>query len=190
MARRCWQTAAIGTWTEHSSQLQAHSSPRLTSLLASGLNGLGKAVLCAFTLLPNKEKDSYLRLAACIRDKLSQLPKVKVKNIMMDYEKGLISAFKTSFPGVSLAGCDFHWKSCLRFFTIQLLCSNNQWIGELNPHTKIRKYPAYSHDLWNKFKAVMNGDHRANNIMEGFNHGSVCHFLPVQRNGPLLKVQG
>jgi hypothetical protein len=84
--------------------------------LASGLNGLGKAVLCAFTLLPNKEKDSYLCLATCIRDELSQLPEVKVKN-----EKGLISAFKTSFPGVSLAGCDFHWKSCLRFFTIQSL---------------------------------------------------------------------
>jgi hypothetical protein len=85
-----------------------------------GLNALGKAVPCAFTLLPNKEKDSYLRLAACIRDELSQLPEVKVKNIMMDYEKGLILAFKTSFPGVSLAGCDFYWKSCLRFFTIQL----------------------------------------------------------------------
>jgi hypothetical protein len=44
-------------------------------------------------------------------------------------------------------------------------------IGELNPCTKIRKNPAYSHDLWNKFKAVMDGDHRTNNIMEGFNHG-------------------
>jgi hypothetical protein len=84
-----------------------------------GLNGLGKAVPCAFALLPNKEKDSCL--AACIRDELTQLPKVKIKNIITDYKKGLISAFKTSFPGVSLAGCDFHWKSCLMFFTIQLV---------------------------------------------------------------------
>jgi hypothetical protein len=72
-----------------------------------GLNGLSKAVPCAFALLPNKEKDSYLCLAACIRDELTQLPKVKIKNIITDYKKGLISAFKTSFPGVSLAECDF-----------------------------------------------------------------------------------
>jgi hypothetical protein len=45
------------------------------------------------------------------------------------------------------------------------------WIGELNPHTRIRKNPAYSHDLWNKYKAVLDGDHRTNNIVEGFNHG-------------------
>jgi hypothetical protein len=45
------------------------------------------------------------------------------------------------------------------------------WIGELNPRTRIRKNPVYSHDLWNKFKAVLDGDHRTNNIVEGFNHG-------------------
>jgi hypothetical protein len=61
-----------------------------------GLNDLGKVVPDAFALRPNKEKDSYLRLAACIRDELTQLPEVKVKIIMTDYEKGLISAFKTS----------------------------------------------------------------------------------------------
>ncbi len=66
-----------------------------------GLNGLGKAIPCAFALLPNKEKDSYLRLAACIKDELRQLPEVKVKIIMTDYEKGLIAAFKNSFPGMS-----------------------------------------------------------------------------------------
>jgi hypothetical protein len=43
-----------------------------------GLSTLGKgAALCAFSLLPNKEKDTYLRLAACVRD--AQLPEVKVK---------------------------------------------------------------------------------------------------------------
>ncbi len=65
-----------------------------------GLCGLGKAVPCAFALLPNKEKDS--RLAACIKDELRQLPKVKVKIIMTDYEKELIVAFKNSFLGVAM----------------------------------------------------------------------------------------
>jgi hypothetical protein len=45
------------------------------------------------------------------------------------------------------------------------------WIGELNLRTKIRKNLAYSHDLWNKFKAVLDGDHRTNDMVEGFNHG-------------------
>ncbi len=44
------------------------------------------------------------------------------------------------------------------------------WIGELNPCTKLRKNPAYSHDPWNKHKAILNGDHRTNNIVEGNNH--------------------
>jgi hypothetical protein len=52
-----------------------------------GLNGVGKAVPCAFALLPNKEKDSYLHLAACIKDELTQFPEVKVKIIMTDYRK-------------------------------------------------------------------------------------------------------
>ncbi len=42
------------------------------------LNGLGKSFPYAFALLPNKGKDSYLHLAACIRDELTQLPEVKV----------------------------------------------------------------------------------------------------------------
>jgi hypothetical protein len=33
---------------------------------------------------------------------------------MMDYERGLIDAFKTTFEEVQIAGCDFHRKSCIR----------------------------------------------------------------------------
>jgi hypothetical protein len=55
-----------------------------------------------------------------MRSELSRMPEVKVKTIIMDYKKGLISAFKTSIPSVTLSGHDFHWKSCLRLFTIQL----------------------------------------------------------------------
>jgi hypothetical protein len=58
------------------------------------------------------------------------------------------------------------------------------WTGELNPRTKIRKNPAYSHDLWNKFKVVLDGDYMTNNIMEGSIMDSVFYLLPVQRNGP------
>jgi hypothetical protein len=44
---------------------------------------------------------------------MDQLPDVKVQSIMMDYEKGLIAAFKTAFPSVSTVGCEFHWKNGL-----------------------------------------------------------------------------
>jgi hypothetical protein len=79
-----------------------------------GLTALGKAIPCLFGLLPNKEKETYLHLAGCLKKEMDQLPDVKVQSIMMDYEKGLIAAFKTAFPSVSQVGCEFHWKSCLR----------------------------------------------------------------------------
>ncbi len=79
-----------------------------------GLTALGKAIPCLFGLLPNKEKETYLHLAGCLEKEMDQLPDVKVQSIMMDYEKGLIAAFKTAFPSVSQVGCEFHWKSCLR----------------------------------------------------------------------------
>jgi hypothetical protein len=55
------------------------------------------------------------------------MPEVKVKNIMMDYEKGLLSAFKNSFPSLTLAGCDFHRKSCLRIF--MNVGKGSQWMA-------------------------------------------------------------
>jgi hypothetical protein len=45
------------------------------------------------------------------------------------------------------------------------------WGTQPRPRTRIRKNPAYSHDIWNKFKAVLDSDHRTNNIVKGFNHG-------------------
>ncbi len=79
-----------------------------------GLTALGKAIPYLFGLLPNKEKETYLRLAICLKQEMDKLPDVKVKSIMMDYEKGLITAFKTAFPSVAMVGCEFHWKNCLR----------------------------------------------------------------------------
>jgi hypothetical protein len=34
----------------------------------------------------------------------------------------------------------------------------------------VRKSPAYSHVLWNKYKAIMDSGQRTNNIIEGYNH--------------------
>jgi hypothetical protein len=39
---------------------------------------------------------------------------VKVKTIMTKRRSLLISVFKSTFPSMALASCDFHCKSCLR----------------------------------------------------------------------------
>ncbi len=78
-----------------------------------GLTEMGRAVPCLFGLLPNKEHNTYKQVASCIRDQWKSLANVKVKSIHKDFEKGLISAFNSSFPGVDISSCEFHWKSCL-----------------------------------------------------------------------------
>jgi hypothetical protein len=204
-----------------------------------GLTDLGKAVPCLFGLLPNKDKETYLRLAGCLKQEMDTLPEVKVKSIMMDYEKGLITAFKTAFPSVALVGCEFHWKNCLRkriatdglmvlynsdlklqqlirtiwalaFVPLDMVTTvwetiiqeklrvgcldweedygpemasfvkyvDSTWIGELNHRTKLRKRPSYPHEMWNKFEATLNGDHKTNNLVEGYNNGFKLSLPP------------
>ena len=56
----------------------------------------------------------WFRLAEVIRDSFADLDDIKLNSITMDFEKGLISAFKNTFEDVKIIGCDFHWKKCLR----------------------------------------------------------------------------
>jgi hypothetical protein len=76
-----------------------------------GLSPVGKAVPCLFALLPDKEKSTYLRLAECI---MQQLQQADVSTIMMDYERGMNSAFRATFDEAAIVGCDFHWKTIIR----------------------------------------------------------------------------
>ncbi len=72
---------------------------------------MGKTVPCAYALLPSgeKEKMCYARLATAIKQEMDKLEVAnQVKIIMMDYERGLIEAFKTTFEDVLIAGCDFY----------------------------------------------------------------------------------
>jgi hypothetical protein len=79
-----------------------------------GLTGMDKAIPCAFALLPSKEKESYQRLATSIKEELTSQGNIKMKCLMMDYERGLINAFQETFHEAKVEGCEFHWKSCLR----------------------------------------------------------------------------
>ena len=59
-----------------------------------GLTAMDKAVPCGFALLPNKERDTYLQLAEAISEATSQAQQVEMTTIMMDFERGLVSAFQ------------------------------------------------------------------------------------------------
>ena len=43
------------------------------------------------------------------------------------------------------------------------------WIGELNHRTQVRKRPAYPIAMWNKHVATKQGEHKTNNLCEGYN---------------------
>jgi hypothetical protein len=73
---------------------------------------MGKTVPCLYALLPNKEQETYLWLTTCLKDKLKEADDILVNTIHMDFKKGLISAFSSTFPGVKISGCEFHWKNC------------------------------------------------------------------------------
>jgi hypothetical protein len=69
-----------------------------------GLTEMGKAVPCLFGLLPNKERDTYQRVASCIQEQLKSMANMQVKAIHMDFEKGLISAFHSSSQAANSTG--------------------------------------------------------------------------------------
>jgi hypothetical protein len=46
---------------------------------------------------------------------------------------------------------------------------DQNWIGERNVRTQIRKRPVYPLNMWNKHEATKLGLHRTNNLCEGFN---------------------
>jgi hypothetical protein len=120
-----------------------------------GLTAMGKAVPCVFSLLPNKEKATYLRLAEKVKEEMGN--DLKVGTIMMDYEKGLNNAFNITFENVNVVGCDFHWKNCLlkRLSDDGLLELYNR---DMEFHLLIRYIWALSYvplvrvvDFWEKF---------------------------------------
>jgi hypothetical protein len=78
-------------------------------------SALGKAVPCVFALLPDKEKNTYVRVAEVVYQQLQLCEDdICCQMIMMDFEKGMNAAFRTTFEGIPIAGCNFHFKSALR----------------------------------------------------------------------------
>jgi hypothetical protein len=63
-----------------------------------GQTATDRSVPCGFALLPNKEKNTYLRVAEAIKSELQQAEQdIQLMEIKTDFEKGLIGAFGATF---------------------------------------------------------------------------------------------
>ena len=74
----------------------------------------GKVLPCGFSLLPNKDKETYQTLwsqvKAAVNDK-------KPKNLVMDMEAASANAFRMVYGGegeIKITYCYFHWRKALR----------------------------------------------------------------------------
>lgn len=63
-----------------------------------------------FALLPNKKRETYVRMFRLILD---VIPEWKPQKINLDFEAAAISALREVFPAAEINGCFFHMKKCL-----------------------------------------------------------------------------
>lgn len=63
-----------------------------------------------FALLPNKKKETYVRLFHLIKEAVPQWCPSRVN---VDFEAAAISALHEVFPSTEVSGCYFHMKKCL-----------------------------------------------------------------------------
>lgn len=64
----------------------------------------------AFAFLPNKNKQTYLRL---FRNILEHVPQWNPSSVTADYETAVVSSLREVFPSVHVHGCYFHMKQCI-----------------------------------------------------------------------------
>ncbi|XP_071088815.1 uncharacterized protein [Haliotis cracherodii] len=75
----------------------------------------GKMFPVAFSLLPNKTKQTYVRLFTLLKDVVGARTGVDLSPdiIQTDYEAAVISAISDVFPASSVRGCFFHYAQAL-----------------------------------------------------------------------------
>ena len=79
----------------------------------------GFTVPCVFALLPNKRKETYIRLFTQIKSWLGEDQQLDF-SFLSDFEQGAYLAVPEVFPGVDYEGCFFHMSKRLDFHVKQL----------------------------------------------------------------------
>lgn len=149
-----------------------------------------------YVLLPNKTKQTYVRLFQLIKDKLG----VNIEEFHADYEEAAILAVKIVYPEVQVSGCHYHmskavWKKAKKInfnlskeyrkmtrlaANLPLLPADRMrecWrsIKQISPKdNNTKKFIKYFEHQWlNKYPlqtiSVAYKQHRTNNPVEGWN---------------------
>ncbi|CAF2150458.1 unnamed protein product [Rotaria magnacalcarata] len=69
----------------------------------------GKSLPLVYSLLPNKNKETYEELFRIIKQYVARKPKY----ITIDFEKAAENAFGVLYPECDIFGCFFHFKQCI-----------------------------------------------------------------------------
>jgi hypothetical protein len=110
----CDILASCPSWNVDGTFKPAKSTLFSQIVFVIGQTVTGRSVPCGFALLPNKEKNTYLRVAEAIKSELQQAEQdIQQMEIMTDFEKGLMGAFDATFDQAVVVACDFHWKACI-----------------------------------------------------------------------------
>ena len=75
-----------------------------------------------FCLINNKNKEGYKEVFKDIKNiiTIENSVKINLKSITMDFERGLIEAFKENFPDVIVTGCYYHYMNNIYYILYNL----------------------------------------------------------------------
>lgn len=94
-----------------------------------------------YALLPNRKEATYIRLFTLLKEKLSDFsPKV----IKVDFEIAAIQAFRRTFPGAEIKGCNFHFNQAI-WRKVQALGLVDSYKEDVQIRQHIRMCAALAH---------------------------------------------
>ena len=74
----------------------------------------GVFVPVAFCLLPDKKKESYLCMFSLLKESMEKLGlELSATHFMSDFELAIRDSFMSTFPGIEVKGCAFHFSKAI-----------------------------------------------------------------------------
>lgn len=111
-----------------------------------------KTVLIAWVLMSRRTTKVYLEVFAALKE---IHPGFNPRRCMTDFEKALQNALKTSFPGIKVFGCYFHFCQVQCFFLKNSLFENREKSFLVCcVHSPVTHAPMYS--KWGRKSATVN----------------------------------
>ncbi|CAF3074723.1 unnamed protein product [Rotaria sp. Silwood2] len=97
---------------------------------------------CAFCILPNRKKYTYLEMFKELKNLATQLNRTfEPARILTDYEPSIIRAISAEFPNTTHSGCYFHLTQAI-YRRVQNLGLAKNYIEDIDIRTCVRKLMA------------------------------------------------